>query len=53
LAASAFNSLARSFIAAFSSAENLVDFLLVVVVLLADFCVAFFALIFPSSRVEW
>ena len=50
LAASAFSSLARSFIAARSSAENPLDFLLLVaVVLFADFfCVAFFALITPS-----
>ena len=47
-AASAFSSWARSFIAARSSAVNPLDFVLVAVVRLADFCVAFFALIVPS-----
>src|SRR5438034_2180999 len=40
--ASAFSSWARSFIAARSSSVNPFDFLLIAVVLLADFCVAFF-----------
>ena len=47
--ASAFSSCARSFIAARSSSVNPLDFLLVAVVLLADFCVSFFALIETSS----
>jgi hypothetical protein len=46
--ASAFSSWARSLIAARSSSVNPLDFLLVAVVLLADLCVAFFALIVPS-----
>src|SRR5215203_1254338 len=45
---SAFSSLARSLIAARSSSVNALDFLTVAVVLLADFCVAFFVLIVPS-----
>src|SRR6266516_6388788 len=43
-----FSSWARSFIAARSSSVNPLDFLPIAVVLLADFCVAFFALIVPS-----
>jgi hypothetical protein len=46
LRASAFSSWRRSFIAARSWAESPVDFFVVAVVLLADLCVAFFALIF-------
>src|SRR5829696_5742770 len=46
--ASAFSSLARSLIAARPSSVNPLDFLPVAVVLLADFCVAFFVLIVPS-----
>src|SRR5687767_259605 len=46
--ASAFSSWARSFIAARSSSVNPLDFFLIAVVLLADFCVFFFALIVPS-----
>src|SRR5215218_3128656 len=41
--ASAFSSWARSFIAARSSSVNPLDFLSIAVVLLADFCMAFFA----------
>ena len=41
--ASAFSSLARSFIAARSSAVNPLDYLLVAAVLLADSCVTFFS----------
>src|SRR5207249_8527774 len=41
--APAFNSWARSFIAARSSSVNPLDFLLIAVVLSADFCVPFFA----------
>src|ERR671918_206774 len=48
--ASAFSSLARSFIAARSSAVNPLDVLRVV--LFADFCVAFLALIETSSRCD-
>src|SRR5581483_7651796 len=47
--ASAFNSWARFFIAARSSSVNPPDFLLIAVVLLADFCVSFFGLIETSS----
>src|SRR5688500_4167546 len=46
--ASAFSSWARAFAAARSSAVNPLDFLPRSVVLLADFCVPFFALIVPS-----
>jgi hypothetical protein len=46
--ASAFSSRARSFIAERSSSVNPLDFLPLAVVLFADFCVAFFALIVPS-----
>src|SRR3989337_4349452 len=45
--ASAFSSWARSFIAARSSSVNPLDFLLVAVVLLADFCVAFLVVRLP------
>src|SRR3972149_195460 len=41
--ASAFSSWARAFIAAFSTSVNPLDFLPLAVVLLADFCVLFFA----------
>src|SRR5437667_4107576 len=47
--ASAFTSWARSFIAARSSSVNPLDFLLIAVVLLADFCVSFLGLIETSS----
>ena len=46
--ASAFSSWARAFIAARSSSVNPLDFLLIAVVLLADFCVSFFGLIETS-----
>jgi len=46
--ASAFSSWARSFIAARYSFVNPLDFLPLAVVLLADFCVAFLALIVSS-----
>src|SRR6266511_514363 len=48
--ASAFSSWARSFIADRSSSVNPLDFLPLAVVVLADFCVAFFALIVPSLQ---
>jgi hypothetical protein len=47
--ASAFNSWARSLIAARSSSVNPLDFLLFAVVLLADFCVPFFAGLLSAS----
>src|SRR5437763_12503848 len=47
--AAAFSSWLRSFIAARSSSVNPLDFLLIAVVLLADFCVSFFRLIETSS----
>ena len=47
--ASAFSSLARSLIAACSSAVNPLDFLLIAVVLLADFRVSLLGLIETSS----
>src|SRR5206468_1762144 len=47
--ASAFSSWARSLIAARSSSVNPLDFFLIAVVLLADFCVSFFGLIETSS----
>src|SRR4030042_1324493 len=43
--AAAFSSWARSFIAARSSSVNPLDFLLIAVVLLGDFCVSFFGLL--------
>src|SRR5439155_17627493 len=49
---SAFSSRARAFIAARSASVNPWDVVPVAVVLLADFCVAFFALIVPS-RPGW
>src|SRR3990172_5645806 len=48
LSPSAFSSWARAFIAARSSSVNPLDFLLIAVVLLADFCVSFFGLIETS-----
>src|SRR5437016_2518932 len=51
--ASAFSSWARSFIAARSSSVNPLDFLLIAVVLLADFRVSFFGLIETSSYPSW
>src|SRR4030066_305251 len=45
--ASAFSSWTRSFIAARSSSVNPLDFLLIAVVLLADFCVAFLVVRLP------
>ena len=47
-ARSAFSSWARSFIAARSWSVNPLDFVLLAAVLLAEFCVPFFAGIFPS-----
>src|SRR5206468_3810859 len=47
--ASAFSSWARSFIAARSSSVNPMDFLSIVAMLLADFCVSFFGLIGTST----
>src|SRR5207249_11311482 len=51
--ASAFNSWARSFIAARSSSVNPLDFVLIAVVLLTDFCVSFFGLIETSLLCDW